>query len=102
MKADSQLNLQHFVNSCNLSLKLYHKINFRLPVLSAFFFDNVIFHKGQNFPVINIFVLKAFAIFLSIDNKFKKMSMGPSLESIQRMKHGEKVESLFLLIIIIL
>lgn len=52
MKADCQLNLKHFANSCNLSLNMYHKINFRLPVLSAFFFDNVTFHKGQNFPVI--------------------------------------------------
>lgn len=51
VKADSQLNLQHSANSCNLSLRLHHKINFALPVLSAIFFDNVTFHKDKNFPV---------------------------------------------------
>lgn len=47
-------------------------------------------------------MLKVSAIFLSVDNKSKKMIMGPIFESIQRMKHVEKVESLFLLIVIIL
>lgn len=45
-------------------------------------------------------MLKASAIFVSIDNKFKRKIVGPGLEPIHRMKHGEGVERLFLLITI--
>lgn len=34
-------------------------------------------------------MMKASAIFLSIDGKFKNKIMGPSLESVHRMKKGE-------------
>lgn len=39
-------------------------------------------------------MLKVSALFLSIDNKFK--IMGPSLESVYRMKHGEEREPVFI------
>lgn len=101
VKTDSQFNLQHFANSCNLSLSLHHKISFRLSVISAFSLIMQPFMRKNSLQW-DVLVLKASAIFLSMNNKFKKRVMGPCLESVHRMKHREGSGSLFLLIIIIL